>query len=174
MQRGMMLLLTSLIMICSVCVNSVSAAPYGATKSAVITVPEGQVLRTIVTTPLTSNHLSLGQNVTMVLGEDFYYNNKVVAPIDSVVYGSVIRVAKATDVNKGELLLRFTRITTPYGIQVPISAIVKNNDRVGKLTGSDERFSSSLGDVDIPVATPVDLVLIQPITVNPEIYNTNY
>ena len=154
--------------------NAAIAAPYSATKGAVITVPEGQVLRAIVTTPLSSNCLSLGQNVTMVLGEDFYYNNKLVAPVDSVVFGSVIKVSKASKNSDGELLLRFTRITTPYGIQVPISAIIKNSSKIGNLSGEHETSESNGGDVDIPVNTPVDLVLIQPITVNPEVYNPNY
>ena len=171
--RFMIILMTIIINIL-MCTSAVLSAPYGATKSAVVTVPEGQIIRTIVTTPLSSNHLSLGQNVTMVLGEDFYYNDKLVAPMDSVVYGSVIRVNKATTVEDGKLLLRFTRITTPYGIQVPVSAIVKNNNKIGMLSGVDNGLDSSNRDVDIPVTTPVDLILIQPITVNPEIYNTNY
>ena len=159
--------------ILAVAFNPANALPYGTTKSAVITVPEGQVIRTIVTTPLTSDHLSLGQNVTMVLGEDFYFDNKLVAPIDSVVSGSVIKVSRSTPSEGGKLLLRFTRITTPYGIQVPISAIVKNDNKTGMLTGA-ALADEGKKDVDIPVTTPIDLVLIQPITVNPEIYNTNY
>lgn len=42
------------------------------------------------------------------------------------------------------------------------------------LSGSDEPSVSDSRDVDIPVTTPVDLVLIQPITVDPEAYNPNY
>ena len=174
MPKCLMIILTAIIINVCMLTSIVCAAPYGATKSAVVTVPEGQIIRAIVTTPLTSNHLSLGQNVTMVLGEDFYYNDRLVAPMDSVVYGSVIRVNKATNDSEGKLLLRFTRITTPYGIQVPVSAIVKNNNKIGMLSGLDSEFTSENKDVDIPVTTPVDLILIQPITVNPEIYNTNY
>lgn len=150
------------------------SAPYGATKSAVVSVPEGQVIRTVVTTPLTSNNLTLGQNVTLVLGEDFYYNSKLIMPMDSVVAGSVIKVSKAANNESGKLLLRFTRITTPEGIQVPISAVIKNNNRLGMLSGSEQQTGSKTGEVNVPVATPVDIILIQPITVNPEIYNTNY
>ncbi len=174
MPKCLAIILTAIIVNFIIFANVVLSAPYGATKSAVVTIPEGQIIRTIVTTPLTSNHLSLGQNVTMVLGEDFYYNNKLVAPMDSVVYGSVIKVSKATAEEEGKLLLRFTRITTPYGIQVPVSAIVKNSNKIGILSGFDNEFATASKDVDIPVTTPVDLILIQPITVNPEIYNTNY
>lgn len=114
MQKCLISILTfSVLGFCGLCPKAAMGAPYSATKSAVITVPEGQVLKAIVTTPLTSNYLSLGQNVTMVLGEDFYYNNKLVAPMDSVISGSVIRVSKASKDADGELLLRFTRITTP-------------------------------------------------------------
>ena len=166
-------LIISIIGLCgfSMCAK---AETFGETKRAVISVPEGQTIHAIVTTPLTSNRLSLGQNVTMALGEDFYYNNKVIIPVDSIVYGSVIRVSGASAGNIGELMLRFTRITTPYGIQIPISAIVKNDTKVGKITGLNTEFHTEAGDVDIPVTTPIDLVLTQPITVNPEIYNTNY
>lgn len=173
MKKYLMAILTFTVISLS-CMSVFAAAPSGSTKDAVITVPEGQVLHTIVTMPLTSDKLSLGQNVTVVLGENFCYKNKLVAPVDSVVNGKVINVSKATKNSAGELQLRFTRITTPYGIQVPVSAVVKNNSKIGKISGADELFASETRDVNIPVSTPVDLVLIQPITVNPEAYNPNY
>ena len=149
-----------------------SAAPMTA-KNAVVTVPAGQALQTIVTTPISSNHLYLGQTVTVVTGEDFYYNGNLVAPVDSVLIGSVINVSKAKNESNGELLLRFTQLTTPYGIKVPISAIIKNDNKQGKLFGYDAEKEGG-ADVNIPVTTPMTLVLTQPITVNPEMYNSNY
>lgn len=175
MKKYLIAVLISMILgICNIFAQSFAGVPNGKTKEAVITVPEGKSFKTIVTTPLTSEYLTLGQKVTTVLGEDFYYNGKLIAPMESVVTGSVIKVLKASDDTNGELLLRFTRITTPYGIQIPVSAVIKNNHQTGLLSGENKNFASEKGDVDIPVNTPVDLLLIQPITVNPEVYNLNY
>jgi hypothetical protein len=110
----------------------------------------------------------------MVIGENFYYNGKLIAPMDSVINGSVIGVSKATAQETGNLTLRFTRITTPDGIIIPIAAVVKNDNKFGKLLASNSVFLNESGDIDMPVATEMDIVLIQPITVNPEIYITNY
>ena len=89
-----------------------------------------------------------------------------VAESDGARYGGDRLVAV------GEQQLPGTRFQN--GIQVPVSAIVKNNNKIGMLSGLDSGLDSSGRDVDIPVTTLVDLILIQPITVNPEIYNTNY
>ena len=35
----------------------------------------------------------------------------------------------------GKLLVRFTQIVTPYGIQIPISAVIKTDDNTGVLVG---------------------------------------
>ena len=139
-----------------------------------ITVPAGQTIQAIVTTPINSKNLSLGQTVTMVVGEDFYYNNKLIAPFESVLTGSVINVSKADDKSAGKLYLRFTQVVTPYGIQVPLAAIVKTSDKTGKMSGKDYEHKDESNNVNIPVNTPVELLLTQPITVNPEVYNTNY
>lgn len=167
-------LISVLLSLCNIYGQVSASVPNGKTKEAVISVPEGKSFKTIVTTPLSSEYLTLGQKVTMVLGEDFYYKDKLIAPMESVVYGSVIKVSKAAEENKGELLVRFTRITTPYGIQIPVSAVIKTKNSSGLLTGKDETFASDKGDIDIPVNTSLDLLLIQPITVNPEVYNLNY
>ncbi len=198
----------------------------GTLKGSVVTVPAGQVVKAVVTTPLNSANLSLGQNVTLALGSDFYYNNNLIAPAGSSVTGSVIEVSKAKrgSIN-GRLLIRFTNIVTPYGIQVPISAVIKTTDNTGTLVGGtkldvtkeyakDLTVGSAAGalsgvvfgalaggdigrgaalgtavgaggglvksvwdkgvDVEIPANSMIDIVLTQPITVNPAIYNSNY
>ena len=143
-------------------------------KAAQITVPAGQTIQAVVTTPINSKNLTLGQTVTMVVGEDFYYNNKLIAPFESVLTGSVINVSKATPKSDGKLYLRFTQAVTPYGIQIPLAAIIKTGDKTGKLSGKDSEYNDESANVSIPVNTPVELILTQPITVNPEVYNTNY
>lgn len=108
----------------------------GTLKGSIVTVPAGQSFQTVVTTPLSSETLTLGQNVTVALGSDFYYNNNLIAPAGSSVTGSVLQVSKAKRGSmNGKLLIRFTQIVTPYGIQIPISAVIKTTDNTGVLVG---------------------------------------
>lgn len=198
----------------------------GTLKGSVVTVPAGQSVPAVVTTPLSSETLTLGQNVTIALGSDFYYNNNLIAPAGSSVTGTVLEVSKAKRGSmNGKLTLRFTQIVTPYGIQIPISAVIRTDDNsgtliggtkmdvtkdyakdltvgagagavsglvFGALAGGDVGKGAALGtavgaggglvkslwdkgnDVVIPANSRIDLVLTQPITVNPGIYNTNY
>ena len=194
-------------------------------KGSVVTVPAGQKIPA-VTTPLSSANLTLGQNVTLALGSDFYYNGNLVAPAGSSVTGTVLEVSKAKHGSmNGKLLLRFTQIVTPYGIQIPISAVVKTTDNTGVLVGGTKldvakdygkdvavgagagalagviisplaggdvgkgtALATAVGaggglvkslwdkgnDVEIPANSAIELVLTQPITVNPAMFNNNY
>ncbi len=198
----------------------------GTLKGSVVTVPAGQQFKTVVTTPLSSQNLTLGQNVTLALGSDFYYGNNLIAPAGSSVTGTVLEVSKAKRGSmNGKLLVRFTQITTPYGIQIPISAVIKTDDNTGILLGGTKldvtkeytkdltvgagagalsgvvfgalaggsvgkgaALGTAVGaggglvksiwdkgnDVEIPANASIDLVLTQPITVNPALYQTNY
>lgn len=195
-------------------------------RGSVITVPAGQNMPALVTMPLNSANLTLGQTVSLALGSDFYYNNNLIAPAGSTVNGTVLDVSKAKRGSmNGKLMLRFTQIITPYGLQIPISAIIKTDDNsgmliggtkmdvakdyakdltvgagagavsgvvFGALAGGDIGRGAALGtavgagsgliksvwdkgdDVVIPANSTVELVLTQPITVNPAMYNSNY
>ena len=195
-------------------------------RGSVVTVPAGQAMPAVVTMPLNSANLTLGQNVTVALGSDFYYNNNLIAPAGSSVTGTVLEVSKAKRGSmNGKLMLRFTQIVTPYGIQIPISAVIRTDDNTGRLVGGtkadvakdyakdltvgagagavsgvvfgalaggDIGKGAALGtavgagggliksvwdkgdDVIIPANSNIELVLTQPITVNPAIYNSNY
>ncbi len=195
-------------------------------KGSVVTVPAGQNIPAVVTTPLSSANLMLGQTVTLALGSDFYYNGNLIAPAGSSVTGTVLEVSKAKHGSmNGKLLLRFTQIVTPYGIQIPISAVIKTNDNTGILIGGTKMdvakdygkdlavgagagalagviisplaggdigkgtaLATAVGagggliksiwdkgnDVEIPANSAVQLVLTQPITVNPSMFNNNY
>lgn len=192
----------------------------------VVTVPAGQQFKTVVTTPLSSQNLTLGQTVTAALGSDFYYNGNLIAPAGSSVTGTVLEVSKAKHGSlHGKLLVRFTQIVTPYGIQIPISAVIKTDDNTGvliggtkfdiakeytkdvaagsaggalsgvvfgALAGGDVGRGAALGtavgaggglvksiwdkgnNVEIPANASIDLVLTQPITVNPTVNQPNY
>ncbi len=206
--------------------NGLNQSANSTLKGSVITVPAGQSFPAVVTVPLNSANLTLGQNVTLALGSDFYYNNNLIAPAGSSITGSVLEVSKAKRGSmNGKLLVRFTQIVTPYGIQIPISAVIKTDDNkgvliggtkmdvtkeytkdlavgsaagavsgvvFGALAGGDIGRGAALGtavgaggglvkslfdkgnDVDIPANSRVELILTQPITVNPAIYNSNY
>ncbi len=105
-------------------------------RGSVITVPAGSSFSATLTSGLSSANASVGQNVYMVLGKDFYYGDKLVAPAGSSVIGTVTTVspAKHGSIN-GKLGVRFTQITTPSGVQIPISAVIKTNDNSGLLVG---------------------------------------
>jgi len=116
--------------------NGLSQSGNSTLRGSVITVPAGQIFQAVVTTPLSSETLTLGQNVTLALGSDFYYNNNLIAPAGSTITGSVVEVSKAKRASmNGKLLIRFTQIVTPYGIQIPISAVIKTTDGTGVLLG---------------------------------------
>lgn len=105
-------------------------------KGRVVTVPAGITVPAVVTTPISSEFLSLGQPVCVTLGSDFYYNSTLIAPAGSNVTGTVTQVTKAKlGSMNGSLKLRFTEITTPYGLRVPISAVIKTDDGTGVLKG---------------------------------------
>jgi hypothetical protein len=105
-------------------------------KGRVVTVPAGATLSSVVTTPISSEFLVLGQPVNVTLGSDFYYNSSMIAPAGSTVCGTVTQVTKAKHGSmNGSLKLRFTEIVTPYGARVPISAVIKTDDGTGLLKG---------------------------------------
>ena len=108
-------------------------------KGRVVTVPAGVTLAAVASTPISSEFLTMGQPVSVTLGSDFYYNNSLIAPAGSTVSGVVTQVTKAKHGSmNGTLRLRFTEITTPYGVRVPISACIKTEDGTGLLKGGSK------------------------------------
>lgn len=105
-------------------------------KGRVVTVPAGQRMRAVTTTPVSSEYTATGQVVTMALNSDFYYNGNLIAPAGSSINGTVIDVAKAKHGSmNGKLAIRFTQIITPSGQNIPISAVIKTEDNTGTLIG---------------------------------------
>ena len=105
-------------------------------SGSVVMVPAGATVKAVLTAPLSSAYTSAGQTVTMALNNDFYYDGKLIAEAGSTVYGTVIESSKAKrgSIN-GKLCVRFTQIYTPYGTQIPISAVIKTDDSSGVLVG---------------------------------------
>lgn len=117
-------------------------AKNGTLKGRVIVVPPGTTIPTVVSTPISSEFLTMGQPVCLTLGSDFYYNNSLIAPAGSSVNGTVVQVKKATHGTiNGNLRLRFTEIVTPYGTRVPISAQIRTEDGTGLLVGGTKMDS---------------------------------
>lgn len=198
----------------------------GTLKGRVVAVPAGIGFSAVVSAPLSSEYLTMGQPVSVTLGSDFYYNNCLIAPAGSSVTGVVTQVTKAKHGTiNGSLRLRFTEITTPYGTRIPISAGIRTDDGTGILRagtkmdtakeyGKDIAVGSAVGalgglvasaisggaigkgtaimtgvgaagglaksiydkgtDVVIPSGASVDLMIDQPITVNPTASNYDY
>lgn len=111
-------------------------ADKGTLRGSVVTVPAGQNFKAVVTSPISSATMYRGQNVSVILGTDFYYNGLKIAPAGSTVSGMVLDAAKAKHGSmNGKLSIRFTSIITPTGMQIPISAIIKTSDNTGVLVG---------------------------------------
>lgn len=125
-------------------------------KGRVVTVPPGIGFSAVVSTPISSEFLTMGQPVTVTLGSDFYYNSTLIAPAGSTVCGTVVQVKKANHATvNGSLRLRFTEITTPYGTRIPISAVIKTNDGTGTLKGGTKMDSAKDYAKDIAIGTAV-------------------
>ena len=103
-------------------------------KGRVVTVPSGEMINAVTTTPISSANAYQGQVVSVALGSDFYYNGTLIAPAGSTVVGNVVEVTKAKHGSiNGKICLRFNQIVTPHGFQIPISAIIKTDDNSGVL-----------------------------------------
>lgn len=102
----------------------------------VVMVPAGANINARLTNPLSSEYTSVGQTINLALNEDFYYDGKLIAPAGSTIYGTVIESSRAKrgGIN-GKLCVRFTQIYTPYGTQIPISAVIRTDDSSGVLVG---------------------------------------
>lgn len=118
--------------------NQQASAPNTAQtlKGHIVTVPAGQKIPVITMMSLSSENLYLGQNVTVALGSDYYFNGAMIAPAGSSISGQVLEVSKAKrgSIN-GKLMVRFTQIVLPNGTQIPISALIKTDDGSGVLVG---------------------------------------
>ena len=102
----------------------------------IVMVPAGATVNAMLTSPLSSAYTTTGQTVSLALNDDFYYDGNLIAPAGSTIYGTVIESSRAKrgSIN-GKLCVRFSQIFTPYGNQIPISAVIKTNDSSGVLVG---------------------------------------
>jgi len=105
-------------------------------KGTIFIVPAGSQFPAVTTTEINSATTLLGQAVNLTLGQDFYYDNKLVAPAGSVANGTVVYLKKASFAGRnGQMQIRFTSLTTPFGQMIPISGQIKTTDATGILKG---------------------------------------
>ena len=124
-------------------------------KNSIVTVPAGLTFRGVFLNPVSSETAVVGQEVSIALTNDFYYKEKKVAPAGSTVTGSVINVSKAKHGSiNGKLVLRFTHIITPSGLDIPISATVRTPDKTGVILGGSDLMISA-GGKTIPESASV-------------------
>lgn len=120
----------------------------------VIMVPAGESVNAMLTVPLSSANTITGQTVSLVLRENFSYGNTIIAPAGSTIYGTVIEAKKAKRAGvNGKLSVRFNQIYTPYGTQIPISAVIQTNDSSGVLIGGTKIDSIKDYTKDIAVGS---------------------
>ena len=123
-------------------------------RGSVVTVPSGATFSASLMSPLSSISAFAGQPVHLVLGTDFYYNDKLIAPAGSTVSGNVIEASAAKHGSlNGKLLVRFTQISTPYGTQIPISAVIKTSDNTGVLVGGTKMDVAKEYTKDVAIGT---------------------
>lgn len=99
-------------------------------------IPAGSSFKATLTSGISSETMNVGDTVIMALNTDFYYEGRIVAPAGSMVYGTVIVANKAKRGSiHGKLSVRFNRIQSPYGVQIPINAVIRTDDSTGLLVG---------------------------------------
>lgn len=114
---------------------STNSAP-ASLQGSVVYVPVGVTVNAVTSTPISSETLYLGSGVSVTFPHAFAYNGKTIAPAGSTANGTVTILKKAGRANhNGQVMVRFSSITTPYGSVIPISAVIKTDDYSGILKG---------------------------------------
>lgn len=125
----------------------------------VVVVPAGTNMTVTTTSELSTQNLTLGQAVTGLLTNNFYYNNVLIAPAGSTVTGNVTYVKKGGRAGRnGQLQIRFTQINTPYGNIIPISAMIKTEDGTGILRSGTAKDTTKDYVKDLAIGSGVGAV----------------
>jgi hypothetical protein len=102
----------------------------------VVTVPTSTYFKVVTTNPISTEYITQGDSVSVVLGQDFYYNGNVVLPANSVIEGNAVIAESAGRTGKnGRLKIKFTNATTPSGQRIPLSAKLATEDGSGIISG---------------------------------------
>ena len=118
-----------------------------------VTVPAGETFKAVFLAPINSQTAIEGQEVSLALSSDYYFKGTLVAPAGSSVSGTVIEAAKAKNGSiGGKLTLRFTGIVTPSGQNIPISAVVRTEDKTGTILGGTNLYTVNTNSILTPEA----------------------
>jgi len=102
----------------------------------VVTVPTNTYFKVITTNPISTEYLTQGDTVSVVLGSDFYYGGSLVLPANSIINGTAVIAQKAGRTGKnGKLKIVFRNATTPNGQRIPLSAKLATEDGTGIISG---------------------------------------
>ena len=123
-----------------------------------ITVPRGYILSAELYNVLNSENIMQADKIDAGLKSDFIYNGTIIAPEGSLIKGTVVKVTEKTDKETARLLIKFTNISTPNGVSVPISGIIKTEDRTGLLYADNEGIFNNSDNIDIIIMQPVTVV----------------
>ncbi len=105
-------------------------------------ISKGTIFNTYLQTPINTSNASVGDKVIAVLSEDWVYNNCVVAPQGSMVYGTLTKARHATYGSmNGRVVIEFNQIRTPeckvYDISTEkIDFVVSNDGKVNSVVSN--------------------------------------
>lgn len=90
--------------------------PFSPLKGQVIQISKGETINAILQSAISSQSISKNDIITAVLEYDWYYNNNLVAPAGSILYGQVVGAQKAGYAyGNGEIEITFTEMLTMDG-----------------------------------------------------------
>lgn len=129
-------------------------------KGHVFMVPAGASIPAVTTSEINSATMTVGQGVSVALGNDFCYNGQIVAPAGSQVNGNIILLRKGGVAGKnGQLKIKFTNILTPYGQMIPISGTIKTDDGTGILYAATAKDTTKAYAKDIVIGSAAGALL---------------
>lgn len=109
----------------------------------VLFVPAGITTKVLLSQGINSQSAVVGQGVDAILTQDLRYNNTLIAAAGSVVSGYILQAKKAGFGDRNaQLMIKFTKITTPYNNTIPISAVISTSDSTGVLKGGTMKESA--------------------------------
>lgn len=129
-------------------------------KGHVFMVPAGASIPAVTTCELSTATMTIGQGVSVALGNDFYYNGQIVAPAGSQVNGNIVLLRKGGMAGKnGQLKVKFTNILTPYGQMIPISGTIKTEDGTGILYAATAKDTTKAYMKDIAIGSAAGAIM---------------
>ena len=125
----------------------------------VITAPSGYILGVNGLKSININSIDIFDKIEFTLKNDFMYSGKIIAPEGSLVVGTVVNKNFLPDVNKAFVNIKFTKIITPQGYEIPVSAILNTKDNSGLIYADVQGILDFGEDNEIVLKQPVTYVL---------------